>query len=126
MVLTPSQNSCKDGENFQSFWRASARVRAPVSLGGYYGRARLRRSAKSTCFDLAQSRVTWPSTIHSMFEMVISPKRGRWEWMVCDRTGKVIVSGCELSRSRARHQAARALFQLLLTNTSISNPPRTH
>jgi len=28
-----------------------------------------------------------------MFEMVISPKRGRWEWIVCDRTGKVIVSG---------------------------------
>ena len=50
-----------------------------------------------------------------MFEMVISPKRGRWEWMVCDRTGKVIVSGRELSRSKARYQAARALFQLLLT-----------
>ena len=31
----------------------------------------------------------------------------------------------ELSRSRARYQAARALFQLLLTNTRISNPPRT-
>ena len=43
-----------------------------------------------------------------MFEMVISPKWRRWEWMVCDCTGKVIVSGRELSRSRARYQAARA------------------
>ena len=35
-------------------------------------------------------------------EMVISPKWRRWEWMVCDCTGKVIVSGRELSRSKAR------------------------
>jgi hypothetical protein len=51
-----------------------------------------------------------------MYEMTISRRWARWEWSVCDSTGKAIVTGWEMSRPAARYKAARALFELLLSS----------
>jgi len=50
-----------------------------------------------------------------MFELT-TRKRGRtrWEWRVCDCTGRAIMYGRESSRLAARYRAERALFLLLL------------
>jgi hypothetical protein len=50
-----------------------------------------------------------------MFELT-TRKRGRtrWEWRVCDSTGRAIMYGWESSRLAARYRAERALFLLLL------------
>jgi hypothetical protein len=50
-----------------------------------------------------------------MFELT-TRKRGRtrWEWRVCDSTGRAIMQGWQTSRAAARYKAARALFLLLL------------
>jgi len=58
-----------------------------------------------------------------MFEMAVARRWGRWEWTVSDHTGKIIMFGWQVSRSAARDQSARALFQLLLTSSRIYNPP---
>jgi phenylacetate-coenzyme A ligase PaaK-like adenylate-forming protein len=57
-----------------------------------------------------------------MFAMSISRRWGRWNWTVSDKDGKVLVFGEEISRCAARYQAARALFQLLLTNARTCEP----
>jgi hypothetical protein len=50
-----------------------------------------------------------------MFELA-TRKRGRtrWEWRVCDSTGRAIMNGWETSHLAARYRAERALFLLLL------------
>jgi len=50
-----------------------------------------------------------------MYEMTISRRWGRWEWRVCDSTGKAVATGREKSRPAARYKAARSLFELLLS-----------
>ncbi len=62
-----------------------------------------------------------------MFELT-TRKRGRtrWEWRVCDSTGRAIMYGWETSHLAARYRAERALFLLLLApsrdlNTSASS-----
>ena len=69
-----------------------------------------------TCFDVADLALMPDKgdAQLTMFEMAINRRWGRWDWIVSERTGKVIVFGREMSHSAARHQAARALFQLLL------------
>lgn len=50
-----------------------------------------------------------------MFDMGLS-KRGRgWEWRVNDSAGKTVMRGWESKRAKARYQAERALFLLLMT-----------
>ena len=69
-----------------------------------------------TCFDVA-GLALMPDKGDAqltMFEMAINRRWGRWDWIVSERTGRVIVFGREMSYSAARYQAARALFQLLL------------
>lgn len=52
----------------------------------------------------------------NLFDIAITQKRMRWEWLVRDRNGKVVMSGREKSRAAARYQSGRALFLLLLTS----------
>jgi hypothetical protein len=61
-----------------------------------------------------------------MFEVIIE-KRGRfrWEWRVCDRTGKTLVFGWEDTRNAAKYRGERALFQLLLVRVPRVQPPAT-
>ena len=52
---------------------------------------------------------------HAMFEVTLRKRgRTRWEWRVCDSTGREIMQGWETSRSAARYKGERALFLLLL------------
>jgi len=52
----------------------------------------------------------------AMFEVLLRRRgRTRWQWQVCDRTGKIIMQGWEGSRPAAKYSAERALFLLLLT-----------
>ena len=59
-----------------------------------------------------------------MFEVVIE-KRGefRWEWQVCDRSGKTLIYGWDETRKGARYRGERALFQLLLVLVPRLQPP---
>ena len=59
-----------------------------------------------------------------MFELT-TRKRGRtrWEWRVCDNTGRAIMQGWESSRLGARYKAERALFLLLLAPSREKNSP---
>jgi hypothetical protein len=52
-----------------------------------------------------------------MYEIRIHRKFVRWQWMVSDPAGDIIVAGRESSRSEARYKSASALFQLLLRRT---------
>jgi hypothetical protein len=50
-----------------------------------------------------------------MFEVTLRKRgRTRWEWRVCDGTGREIMRGWETSRPAARYRGERALFLLLL------------
>jgi hypothetical protein len=50
-----------------------------------------------------------------MFDMALS-KRGRgWEWQVNDSSGRIVMRGREFKRAKARYEAERALFLLLMT-----------
>ena len=61
---------------------------------------------------------------HPMFELT-TRKRGRtrWEWRVCDSTGRAIMQGWETSRPAARYKAERALFLLLLVPSRETRTP---
>ncbi len=60
-----------------------------------------------------------------MFEVVVEKRgRARWEWHVCDSAGRPIMSGWEDSRSEAKYRADRALFQLLLSQPRLGEPPQ--
>jgi hypothetical protein len=50
-----------------------------------------------------------------MFDMALS-KRGRgWGWRVSNSSGETVMRGWESKRAKARYQAERALFLLLMT-----------
>jgi hypothetical protein len=57
--------------------------------------------------------------VADMFETMLKRKWGWWNWWVYDSAGKVMMSGREATRPMARYKAARALFQLLLTNSRL-------
>jgi hypothetical protein len=68
-----------------------------------------------------------------MFEVTLRKRgRTRWEWRVCDSTGREIMQGWETSRPAARYKGERALFLLLLAPVpshtlqprSPTQPPR--
>jgi hypothetical protein len=52
----------------------------------------------------------------NLFDTAIVQKRLRWEWRLCDRSGRLMMKGREKSRAEARYQSSRALFQLLLAS----------
>jgi len=52
----------------------------------------------------------------NLFDTAIVQKRLRWEWRLCDRSGRVMMKGRERSRAEARYQSSRALFLLLLAS----------
>jgi hypothetical protein len=59
-----------------------------------------------------------------MFEVVLRRRgRTRWQWQVCDRTGKMIMQGFEDSRPEAKYRGDCALFLLLLTTVRVSLRP---
>ena len=61
-----------------------------------------------------------------MLKMSITRKWTHWEWIVTDRTGKIITFGVALSRTAARHRAANALFHhLLAPGNRYELPPRS-
>ena len=49
-----------------------------------------------------------------MFEVVLTYRRRKWEWQVCDRLGQAILLGLESTRAEAKYQAERGLFLLLM------------
>ena len=57
-----------------------------------------------------------------MFEMVMTYRRRRWEWRVCDRLGKAILQGSESTRAEAKYQAERGMFLLLMGTRPKSCP----
>jgi hypothetical protein len=71
-------------------------------------------SAASEFFD-PRSVYEW------MFEVTLEMRgRSRWWWQVQDLSGKAIMAGWENSRSEAKYQGERALFQLLMTTARIN------
>ena len=57
-----------------------------------------------------------------MFEAVLTFRRRKWEWRVCDRIGKAILLGTENTRAEARYQAERSIFLLLMATRPKSCP----
>jgi hypothetical protein len=53
-----------------------------------------------------------------MFDMTLSKRRRGWEWRVGDSSGNTILGGREAKRAKARYQAERALFLLLINETA--------
>jgi hypothetical protein len=53
-------------------------------------------------------------TYQPMFDMVLSRRRRSWEWRVADSSGQTILRGREPERTKARYQAQRAVFLLLM------------
>jgi hypothetical protein len=51
---------------------------------------------------------------HMLHEVVLTYHRGKWEWRVCDRSGKAIFQGVESTRAEAKYKGARGLFLLLM------------
>jgi hypothetical protein len=77
-------------------------------------RLRQKISAASEFFD-PRSVYEW------MFEVTLEMRgRSRWWWQVQDLSGKAIMAGWENSRSEAKYQGERALFQLLMTTARIN------
>ena len=81
----------------------------------------VRTSRWAFCLDVAQCHIWQGSLALAMFEMAIT-KSGpfRWDWRVCDQSGKPILFGREMTREAARYRCQRALFQLLLASTRKS------
>ena len=101
---------CASTRSARLFGRGRPSIVASRAPSGFQGMDTV------TCFDVA-GLALMPDKGKAqltMFEMAINRSWGRWDWTVSERTGKVIVFGREMSRSAARYQAARALFQLLL------------
>ena len=53
-----------------------------------------------------------------MFETEVDYRKGKWEWQVHNRQGKIILQGWENTRAEAKYQSARALFLPLM----VPNP----
>jgi hypothetical protein len=61
-----------------------------------------------------------------MLEVVLTKRgRSRWEWRVCDSSGRTIMGGWENSRQCAKYRGDRALFMLLAAVGRACDPPRT-
>ncbi len=61
-----------------------------------------------------------------MLEVVLTKRgRARWEWRVCDSSGKTIMGASENSRSEAKYQGERALFLLLMTTARTLDPAQS-
>jgi len=60
-----------------------------------------------------------------VFEAVLTYRRRKWEWRVCDRFGKVMLQGRESARPEAKYQAERAIFLLLMATRPKSCPFKT-
>ena len=57
-----------------------------------------------------------------MFEVVLTYRRRKWEWQVCDRLGQAILLGLESTRAEAKYQAERGMFLLLMMTLPKSCP----
>jgi hypothetical protein len=54
-----------------------------------------------------------------MFDVVVIERSPiRWEWQVCDRTGRALMRGWENTRRAAKYRGDRALFLLLAAVTT--------
>jgi hypothetical protein len=61
-----------------------------------------------------------------MLEVVLAKRgRSRWEWRVCDSSGRTIMGGWENSRQAAKYRGDRALFMLLAAVGKAFDPPQT-
>ncbi len=58
-----------------------------------------------------------------MMELIISKRRRSWEWRVHDQNGMLTMSGRERTRSAARYQGYRSLFQQLAIGRRSMAPP---
>jgi hypothetical protein len=59
-----------------------------------------------------------------MLEVVLTKRgRARWEWRVCDSSGRTIMGAYENSRPEAKYQGERALFLLLMTTIRVLDLP---
>ncbi len=60
-----------------------------------------------------------------MLEVKLTKRgRSRWQWRVCDSSGKTIMGASETSRPEAKYQGERALFLLLMTTVRTLDSPR--
>lgn len=58
-----------------------------------------------------------------MLQVVLTKRgRARWEWRVCESSGKTIMGASENSRPEAKYQGERALFLLLMTTARPLDP----
>ena len=58
----------------------------------------------------------------SVFEVVLTYRRRKWEWRVYDRLGKAILQGWERTRAEAKYQAERGIFLQLMGTRPKSCP----
>ena len=68
-----------------------------------------------------------------MFEVIITKcecSPSEWEWRVCDASGQPLVLGWQKSRTDAKYEGEKALFDLLASDRNIplrkSRPIRGH
>ena len=61
-------------------------------------------------------------SVCSVFEVVLTYRRRKWEWRVFDPLGDAILQGCERTRAEAKYQAERGLFLLLMVARPKSCP----
>jgi hypothetical protein len=57
-----------------------------------------------------------------VFEVVLTDRRNKWEWRVCNRLGNPILQGWESTRAEAKYQAERGIFLLLMGTRPKSCP----
>jgi hypothetical protein len=57
-----------------------------------------------------------------MFEVVLTSRRRKWEWRVCDGFGKAILQGWGSTRAEAKYQAERGMLLLLMGTRPKSCP----
>lgn len=57
-----------------------------------------------------------------MFQTAVDYRKGKWEWRVHDRQGKIILQGRETTRAEAKYQSERGLFLLLMVPNPKSCP----
>lgn len=63
-----------------------------------------------------------------MFNIIIArrtSKNAKWEWRVCNLADSALASGRERTRSAARYEAYRALFQVLVVSAARVNLGQT-
>jgi hypothetical protein len=82
---------------------------------------------------LAMATPCCANIVFTMFKLIITECGGRlteWQWCVCDSSDRPLKVGWKRTREEARHEAERALFNLLASGVTISAkkniPPRGH